>query len=218
MNLNNNLFAINVLIDRSGSMMSNRQAVVSGFNEFIKVYKLIDDKTVVLNLAFFDSGHDGLMRYQTVRHFTNVKEIKDLTLEDYLPNGGTPLVQAMCKSIDEFGEDLASMPAHERPCKVVMLVMTDGEENASAKEFTNSLLKSKVKTQSEVYNWQFVYIGANQDAFANSAKYGFAAQSTGNYKGTSGGTMYANAMAASSTMDYLVGSASAVNVATATKS
>ena len=46
-------------------------------------------------------------------------------------------------------------------------------------------LKNKLEAKD---NWTFVYLGANQDAFATSATYGFSANNTSNFNSTAAGT------------------------------
>ena len=61
-----------------------------------------------------------------------------------------------------------------KPEKVIVLIMTDGQENAS--EFT----LSDVKTRIEKYKkegWEFVFLGADIDAFAGGTRLGVSGNS-----------------------------------------
>ena len=53
-----------------------------------------------------------------------------------------------------------------------MVVVTDGQENASRK-FKAEQIKSMVEHQTSKYNWSFTYIGANQDAILVGQSMGF---------------------------------------------
>ena len=97
------------------------------------------------------------------------------------------MLDALGKTINETGVRLSNMIEDERPDKVVFLIITDGEENAS-REFTQNQIFEKIKHQTEVYNWQFVYIGANQDSFSVSSNIGIRASSTMNWCSSSEGT------------------------------
>jgi hypothetical protein len=77
----------------------------------------------------------------------------------------------MNRAIDETGQRLAAMPESERPAKVLFVVITDGLENASV-HVTRAYLQRKVVHQRTVYNWEFFYFGANQDAFTEARTYG----------------------------------------------
>ena len=67
------------------------------------------------------------------------------------------------------------MPEEERPEKVMFVIVTDGLENYSNPKYTRKRLMKKIKRQTEVYNWLFLYLGANQDAIAVAESYGIAA-------------------------------------------
>jgi len=91
------------------------------------------------------------------------------------PDATTALVESACKMIDEVGKRQADKPEDERPEKVMFVIVTDGLENASAPEYTKERLLEKIKHQTEVYNWVFLYLGADQDAIAVAESYGISA-------------------------------------------
>jgi len=64
---------------------------------------------------------------------------------------------------------------HDGSQKVMFVIVTDGLENASAPGYTKERLVAKIKGQTEVYNWVFLYLGADQDAIAVAQSYGIAA-------------------------------------------
>ena len=145
------------LLDRSGSMNVIRDDVIGGVNEFIQRQKTVDG-TVKLTLVQFDS-HDP---YDVVYDAVDVKSIEKY--DNFEPRGMTPLLDAMGTTIVKAGERLKNMPEHERPSKVVFVVFTDGYENSS-KEYTHNNIKKMVETQTNQYNWQFIFLGADIDAF-----------------------------------------------------
>lgn len=165
-----------VLLDRSGSMTSIQKDIIPGFNEFIKKQKEAKGKCTVTLVQFDD-------QYEKVFDFADLNEFIELNDKNYIPRGSTALVDSMCKLIEETGQKLSSMKEEDRPEKVLFLSITDGDENDS-REFTNEDLKSKIEHQESNYKWQFVYIGANQDAFANATKYGMNINSTINFNAT----------------------------------
>jgi hypothetical protein len=97
-----------------------------------------------------------------------------------VPRGSTALLDAVGRAINETGERLAKMPEAERPGLVVFVVMTDGPENSS-REFTKSHIKQMIEHQQSVYKWQFTFLGANQDAFAEGGAMGVAAAGIANF-------------------------------------
>jgi hypothetical protein len=91
-----------------------------------------------------------------------------------VPRGMTALLDAVGRAVNETGERLAKMPEQDRPSLVIFVVMTDGEENSS-KEFTKAQIKEMIEHQQNVYHWQFTFLGANQDAFAEAGGLGIDA-------------------------------------------
>ncbi len=87
----------------------------------------------------------------------------------------------------------------------MFVVLTDGHENAS-REFTADRIKSMLERQREVYKWEFVYLGANQNAWDIAQLYGFQQGNVAAYTGTGVGTRDAFAAAASNTASYRSGS------------
>ena len=83
----------------------------------------------------------------------------------------TALLDAQGRTIVELGQELNHLPASERPGKVIVMTMTDGMENAS-QLYTDVQVAAMVEHQREVYKWQFLYLGANQDAIRVAAGIG----------------------------------------------
>lgn len=89
-------------------------------------------------------------------------------------------------TIDTVGNRLKQTPENQRPSNVLVLVITDGRENAS-REYKHDAVMAKIKHQTAKYNWQFVYLGANQDSIAVGANLGVGAQFSSNYVASSQG-------------------------------
>lgn len=165
-----------LLIDRSGSMSSIKSDMEGGIREFIENQKTqIGDCTITA--VQFDDRYDVLF----VR-----KPISEIVSIDINPRGMTALTDSMCRLIKQAGEDLAGLDESERPEKVLFVTITDGQENASH-EYTNEQLSELIKEQEDKYNWNFTYIGANQDAFAVANQFGGRVDNTLNYAASSSG-------------------------------
>jgi hypothetical protein len=165
-----------LILDRSGSMASIEEATVAGVNKFIEEQKRVPG-TATLKLVQFDDVYEEVFD-------TPIAEAPELTLSKtpkpgqrtYEPRGSTALLDAIGRTVTELGTALAAMPEEERPCKVIVIIMTDGLENAS-KVFTAPQVFDLIVQQRDIYKWDFVYLGANQDAIATAAKMGIAAAS-----------------------------------------
>jgi hypothetical protein len=169
---------IAVVLDRSGSMGSIRNDVVGGFDHFLAEQKKVPGDCKV-TLTQFDTDYEIVW---------NLLDIKDLVTIGtfYSPRGSTALFDAVGRTINAIGEELAKKPEHERPSKVIFCIVTDGHENAS-KEFNKKQIADMIKHQQEKYRWDFTFIGANVDAFAEGAQIGIRAAGAMQYEPTSKG-------------------------------
>ena len=93
------------------------------------------------------------------------------------PYGGTPLLDTLGMIVAETGESLAKLPEDQRPGKVIFIIGTDGIENRSS-EYTRESLGKVIKTQREEYGWDFMFIGADFDAFGEAGGVGIPHAST----------------------------------------
>lgn len=171
-----NFTSINVIIDRSGSMGHLAKDTIGSFNGFLAEQKAVPGEAVFTLCTFAD-------KHTLVHDFAALSSVPDLNSKSYQPSGGTALLDAMGSTINMVGTKLAAIPEEARPSKVIFLIITDGEENASH-EFNRHQIKSMVEHQSSVYSWEFVFMGANIDAIATGAALGVSQQNTLNYDAT----------------------------------
>lgn len=124
-------------------------------------------------------------------HYAKLCEAQDImtaplmTNENYYTVGGTPLIDAFYKTITDCSGFISRLPEDEKPGRIIIVSITDGEENSSQKH-TRSELK-KLTQEKTALNWQFIYLGANQDAFSESEGYGIARGQSLNYVQDSAG-------------------------------
>ncbi len=159
--MRNDLTDITLVVDRSGSMGSIREDAEGGVNSFIEQQRQADGEAV-LTLVQFDTEYEFLYRG------VPIDEVEPYRLN---PRGMTALLDAVGRAINETGGRLAAMPESERPGLVVFVIVTDGLENSSH-EFTRSQIREMIQHQQEKYNWQFTFLGADQDAFAEAGGMG----------------------------------------------
>lgn len=134
----------------------------------------------VLTVIFFDSN-----RYDKWVDRVDMRNRPELGRE-YQPGASTPLLDATGRTIEELGDRLERMPGSERPGKVMVIVITDGHENSS-QVFTKEQIREKIRHQEQVYTWQFVYLGANVDAFDEGGDLGFQAAHIAGYRSSKRG-------------------------------
>lgn len=176
-----NYTAVALLVDRSGSMHVIRSAAEDAINEFIENQATAaeqDGSKRTIRLATFD-------RHLEVVHTSRpAGECPPFKLE---PRGVTALLDSLGHTIIDFGAELAAMPEDERPGVVILAVMTDGIENSSW-EYRYEQIADMVRLQREVYGWQVLYLGANQDAIETASRIGVDRDHSITYAATDHGT------------------------------
>jgi hypothetical protein len=207
--MNNNLSDITIVLDESGSMGAVRDDTIGGLNAFIYQQRLLPGEC---NLTIYKFAYHTRKMLPT----TSLRGVAQLTTDQYAPVGGTALYDAMHTAISETGARLASMPESQRPGKVLIVTLTDGMENSS--KFANAWsVKNMKEHQEKVYNWQFIYLGASHDSFAQGATLGFLPDYVDHRKEyTSGGILLACTNASNATSNYRGGGSAAVNTTGAT--
>ncbi|MHC4857938.1 MAG: hypothetical protein ACYTBY_09170, partial [Planctomycetota bacterium] len=106
-----------------------------------------------------------------VHKFKPLQDVPELTHETYVPRASTPLLDAMGRSINDIEKSLAELGEEERPSKVVVVVITDGQENSS-REFRKDQIVKMVKEKTEKDDWQFVFLSADLSAFVDAGAMG----------------------------------------------
>lgn len=147
------------ILDRSGSMETCRDDTIGGFNAFLAEQK-VDGGT--LTLILFD--HE----YEMIYERKSINDVEPLTTQTFVPRGSTALLDAIGKTIKNI---TAPTPT--------VVILTDGHENSS-RDYTKAHIKDLVEQKTKD-GWTFVYLGANQDAFAEAGSIGIAPAATLNY-------------------------------------
>jgi uncharacterized protein YegL len=175
-----------IVLDRSGSMSGLTTDTIGGFNTFLSEQKKLPGEAL-LTLVQFD--HE----FQIVHDCKPLPEVPDLTTATYVPRGNTALLDALGRTIVSVGERLAKLPEEQRPARVIVLVITDGQENAS-REYDRSRVAALIKQQREQYKWEFVFMGATEAAVSQGAQLGIDPGLTRKYVADPAGTraLYSN--------------------------
>ncbi len=191
---------VTLLLDRSGSMNACRVATIEAYNGYVAGLRTptdaSDDADVRFTFLQFDTQsldkvHVGLA----------IDAVPDLTPATYQPRGGTPLVDACVKTIRAVEEAVIS--GGGKP-KVVVVFQTDGEENSSS-EHTLEELRGLIAART-AEGWQFTFLGAGVDAYAQAKVYGIAAEGAMSYDHTrKDATRAAFAASASNTREFAAG-------------
>ncbi len=161
-----NYTGVLLVIDRSGSMQSIRTDMIGSLTNLLQQQAAQPGRATV-DIVIFDD------RIETTHVLADPGDV-EVRLE---PRGMTALHDAVGRSIADYGQRLAALPEGERPGTVIVVVATDGLENASS-EYSGEQVRKMVTHQRETYGWDFVFLGANQDAVLTGTSLGFAADSS----------------------------------------
>lgn len=155
-----------LVLDSTGSMQSIKDLTISAFNEYLKTLQNDKDADYSFFLFTFNSAVSELV-YDAVP----VKKAAELNADTYMCQATTPLYDAIARSINHLGKKK----------KVVFVVQTDGLENAS-REYTMRQVFDMI-TEKTGKGWQFLFLGADQDAWVASEKIGIMRGQTMSYSG-----------------------------------
>jgi hypothetical protein len=147
------------ILDRSGSMETCQDDTIGGFNAFLSEQKALGG---TLTLVLFD--HE----YQVLYERKPIGDAEPLSRDTFVPRGSTALLDAIGKTIKTVTSN-----------NPTVVILTDGQENSS-KEYTKAHIKDLIEQKTKD-GWTFVYLGANQDAFAEAGGLGISPAATVNY-------------------------------------
>lgn len=181
-NTNPNLTELIIILDASASMGRVKAEVIDGFNQLIEDQKKQPGECNV-TLVQFSSAKSQ----ETILDCRPLALVKPLTADDYKIMGMTALCDAIGSTVDAIGRRLSDTPQAERPNNVIVAIMTDGGENDS-REYTAAVVKAKVEQQRDVYQWEFVFTAANQDAVLVGGTYGMDTDLAATYQASAEGT------------------------------
>ena len=154
---------VSFLIDRSGSMHGLEGDVVGSFNVFAAEQRGRPGECT-LTLIQFDSEDP----FELVHDAVPVREVPALTVERYRPRGATPLLDALGRLVERADARLRGVDGEEDQ---IVAVFTDGLENASRRWSRKRLFDAI--TERKRRGWTFVFMGANQDSYAEAGRLGF---------------------------------------------
>lgn len=185
------------LLDRSGSMASIRMPTIDGYNEFLGEQRKAPGNAWVSRYQF-DST------YQTDVEEQPIDQADYLDFDTFEPRGGTALYDGIATTITNVENSIAKMDP--KPGSVLVVIMTDGAENQSQEYSRQSggagRIKALTEEKQQKEGWDFVYLGANQDVFAEAAQIGIGKGFAARYASNRASTQAVFSTASGSTTDY----------------
>ena len=162
---------ITIILDCSGSMDLIKSSTIEGFNTFLRAHQA-EGTNVRITLVKFN--HEYTLAFEEKK----IKKKYFLNEANFVPNGTTALLDAIgstIKSVDSRIEKHAVKPG------VIIAIITDGHENSS-RFYTQNDIKKTIKKRSDKNNWNFMYLGANQDAIFEGNRLGISSDYSHNFK------------------------------------
>ena len=155
------------ILDKSGSMHDLVDDTIGGFNSYIEKEKSKDEK-ILVTTVLFDTEYNMLYFRKPI------EEVEKLTREQYFASGCTALLDAIGRTITSFDGEISN--------KVLFVITTDGLENSSRK-FSRSQIKELIQS----LDWEFLFIGADIDSYAEAYTLGIDRNHAANYERSSRG-------------------------------
>jgi hypothetical protein len=150
------LTEIAIILDSSGSMQGCLSDTLGGLKNYLESQKNVPGECIV-SVFNFASTLGVLTDHENVSKL-DINQLSDKYRE--VMGGSTALYDAVGIVIDRIGMCLNATPEQARPSAVSIMIITDGEENAS-RRFNLARVQEMIKHQKEKYNWTFTFIGAD---------------------------------------------------------
>ncbi len=166
--MKNKVTEIVFVIDRSGSMSGLESDTIGGFNGTLKKQKAEKGEAYVTTVLFDN-------QYELLHDHISIDKVELMDDSQYYTRGTTALLDAVGLTIKKI-ENIAK---HQKDCNVIMIIITDGYENAS-KEYSAKKVKQMVSDKREA-GWEFIFLGANIDAVETAASLGVDRKMASNY-------------------------------------
>lgn len=158
------------ILDKSGSMASQREKVISAFNEFLGDLQRAQGVIIRFTLTLFDT-------VVTIPvNGVSIPEVKPLEIGSYVPGGNTALYDALGQTLNALERRLKD----DTTTAITVCILTDGQENSS-KEFDQKQIREKIAELDQRPNWTFAFMGADQDAWVAAGYLGISAGNTMSY-------------------------------------
>jgi len=178
-----------LVIDRSGSMQSIKIAMESAIKEFFNSQRDLPGRCTVSALLF-----DDTFSWEVKNR--DISDIGGLIIE---PRNMTALYDAIGQAI-AYGDESAYK---NKTDKTIVVIITDGLENAS-KKYNVGGIKELITAKQSV-GWKFMFFGSNQDAVLSAKTIGIDLNDVLTYRANDKGTRFIGGIMGQSVSAYRSG-------------
>lgn len=175
-----NLTELVFILDRSGSMGGLESDTIGGYNAMLQKQQMVDGECHITTVLFDND-------YELLHDRIDIKAVCPITDKEYFVGGSTALLDAIGRTIHKIGSAQKHTADDYRAERVILVIITDGEENAS-REYSAEKVKTQIKWQKKKYGWEFIFLGANIDAVKTAGRFGIDADRAVDYLADSEGT------------------------------
>ena len=168
------------ILDRSGSMHGLEGDTIGGFNRMLEEQQSAEGEALVSTVLFSD-------RCTVLHDRVPLERVAPMTMAEYRVGGCTALLDAVGEAIHHIGNVHKYARPEDRPDKTMVIITTDGMENAS-RRYNYEKVKQMIRRQKEKYGWEFIFLGANIDAAAEAGRFGIDERCAVNYNCDRAGT------------------------------
>lgn len=161
------------ILDKSGSMSGLEKDTIGGFNSMLTKQQELNQECFITTVLFDNN-------YELLHDRINLKAVSPLTNKEYSIGGSTALLDAIGKTINKLISVQKHTAQEYQAEKVMMVIITDGEENSS-REYSTEKIKSLIEHQKTKYGWEFIFLGANIDSVETASTIGIDADRATNY-------------------------------------
>ena len=168
-----NLTELVFILDKSGSMSGLEKDTIGGFNSMLEQQRKVDGECVITTVLFDN-------RYELLHDRIDIRAVQPITGKEYFVGGSTALLDAIGRTIHKIDTAQKNTTEEYRAEKVMFVIITDGEENAS-RCYSSAQIRQMIQHQKERYGWEFIFLGANIDAVETAGRFGIDADRAVDY-------------------------------------
>lgn len=183
--MNQNLTELVCIIDRSTSIKTNGliKSTIEGFNSLLEKQKNEPGMAKMTVVLFDGDRYNPQYAYDIIHDGVDINLVKELNEYDYVPRGMTALYDAIGKTIDTIKTRQMNTPNDERASKIIVAILTDGEENSSV-EYNKETIKTMIEELEREHGWVFLFLGAGIDAMSAGVNIGISKSNTLSFNST----------------------------------
>lgn len=153
---------------------------IGGYNSMLQKQKEVEGECLITTVLFDN-------RYELLHDRIDIRAVRPITDKEYYVGGSTALLDAIGRTIHKIASAQKHTAEDYRAEKVMFVIITDGEENAS-REYSPDKVKAQIELEKSRYGWEFVFLGANIDAVETAGRIGIAPSRAVDYVADAHGT------------------------------